>query len=141
MPVFVFLCAGVMLLAYLAFEVGLFRLSCLVCGVPRPGAAKSVGVVLGLLLAPILTDGIQTAIVVEVYQFAGYPLWEAGVVNFVLALPVHLLLCSALHARMMGLTFRECLPVWFVEKSIKFGLLLIALGVAAVFVFAGAANR
>ena len=132
----VFCCVCVMLAAFLVFEVGLFRFSCILCDVPRPGVMKSVGIVLLLLIVPAITDGFQTAVLIEVYRSTDYPLWEAGVVDFLLALPVHMVICSALHARTMRIRVREGLAVWFVEKIVKLAMLSAIAGVVALLVLA-----
>lgn len=130
-------CLLVLLFGLLIFEVGIFRLSCSICDVPRPGLWKSLGIVMLLLIVPAIIDAIDWAILVEIYNAAEYPLWEAGVIEFFIALPIHMILCATIHARMMSLTVRECLAVWFVEKLIKLGLILSVGGMVAIMVLTG----
>jgi hypothetical protein len=129
-------CGGVILSAYLLFEVGIFRLACSLCHVPAPSFGRTVGVVLLLLIVPVLIDAITTAILVEVYVRAGYPLWEAGVVEFLLAMPIHMGICSYLHSWLLRLPVGECLGVWFVEKIIKSVGVLAVAGITALFILA-----
>jgi hypothetical protein len=140
-PAAVFLvlaCLGVMLFGFLLFEVGAFRLACRLADVPHPGMVRTVGIVLLLLAVPTVADGLLAAVLAETYLAAGYPLWEAGIVEVFIALPVHMVLCSAIHARMMNIRVAEGLTVWFVEKLLKLGLLLAAAGVVAVLLLARA---
>jgi hypothetical protein len=132
----VLLCLGTVLFAVLAFEVGAFRLACRLAGVPQPGALRTVGIVLTLLVVPTVADAILAAGLAEVYVAGGYPLWEAGIVEVFVALPVHMAICAAIHARMMNLRLGEGLSVWFVEKALKLGLLLAAVGLVAAFALA-----
>lgn len=136
----VLICLGVVLFALLGFEVGAFRLACRLCGVPQPGAVRTVGIVFLLLLAPTVADAVLAAALAEVYLAGGYPLWEAGIVEIFVALPVHMVLCSVLHARMMNIRVGEGLSVWFVEKALKFGLLLAAAGAVGAVLLVKAAN-
>lgn len=136
----VLICLGVVLSALLAFEVGAFRLACRLAGVPQPGPLRAVGIVLVLLVVPTVADALLAAGLAEVYVAGGYPLWEAGIVELFVALPVHMAVCSVLHARMMNLRVGEGLSVWFVEKALKLGLLLLAAGIVAG-ILALAANR
>ena len=139
--VFAFLCCfGVVLVPLLSLEVGLFRLACLLCGVPRPSAVRTLGLVAALLVAPFPIDALAGAVLTEVYIAGGYPLWEAGVVEFFLALPVHLAVCSAVHARMMGVRLADTLAVWFVEKVLKLALVSVCVGFIVLLLLAAKAN-
>jgi hypothetical protein len=138
--ILVLACLGAMLFALLLFEIGMFRLACRLCHVPQPGYARTVGIVMLLLAAPTVADGILAAVLAEAYTAGGYPLWEAGIVEVFVALPVHMVLCSAIHARMMNIRVAEGLTVWFVEKVLKLSLLLAGGVLLAVLLLAKAAN-
>ena len=125
-------CAAFVLMAYFAFEVMLFRLSCSLAKLPRPTVPKSVGIVFAVLFAEILTQGALGGIVTEAYLAGGYPLWEAGLVAFCLGLPVHMLVCAGLHAKLMAIRLTDGIAVWVIEKSIKFGVLLVGGGVVGL---------
>ncbi len=133
-------CLSGFLMGWLLFEILLFRVSCALCGVPLPSMLRSVGIVLMLLVAPMFLDAILFAILTEAYAASKYPLWEAEIVLFFLALPVHLVLCSAVHARMMQVRVRECFGVWFVEKSIKFALVLPIAGLSILILLSAPAK-
>ena len=122
--------------AMFVFEVVLFRVACALCRVPQPGAIRTVGLVTLLLALPIFADTALGAVLYEAYLAGDYPLWEAGVIEFILALPVHMVLCSAIHSWMMSIRVREGLSVWFVEKMIKLTILAAVVGTFAVLVLA-----
>ncbi len=121
------LCLGFFALVLLCFEIFVFRLSCLLSGVPRPGLLRTVSLVTVLLAIPAIVDGFFAAILAEVYLSAGYPLWEAGLVQFFLALPAHMAICSFIHARIMRVRLGEGLSVWFMDKLLKAGVILAAV--------------
>ena len=140
-PLFLYLvCGAFVFVAYFVFEVLLFRYSCRLAKVPRPGFLRSVAIVVVVLFAVSLAEGALGGLVREAYVFGGYPLWEAGFVAFFLGLPVHMAVCSALHAKMLGRPLSEGLSVWLVEKSIKLGLISIGAGLFALLILANKAN-
>lgn len=118
------------------FEVALFRMACSACRLPVPGFGKTIGLVLMLLTIPIVADSFLGAALYEAYRAGDYPLWEAGVIEFILALPLHMVLCSVIHSWMMGIHVREGVSVWFVEKLIKMTILFGIIGIVALLVLA-----
>lgn len=130
-------CLGLVLFLAVGFEVAVFRISCSLCKVPQPGFVRTCGIVFLLLTIPAVVDAIFGGVLLEVYQATRYPLWEAGLVQFFLALPLHMVICSAIHSRTVGIRFGQGLSVWMVEKLIKLSLLLALAGVVALFVLAG----
>lgn len=135
--VFVFLCLATILMIVLGFELFIFRLACLLCKVPQPGFLRSMGMVAVLLVVPGIVDAAVGAGLLEAYKAGGYPLWEAGLVQFFLALPIHMVICSAIHAKMMNLRVGEGLTVWFVEKLLKLLVLMLVAGVVAAIMLMG----
>jgi hypothetical protein len=133
-------CLGFVLALILAFEVALFRISCALCRVPQPGLVRTAGVVLVMLVVPGVVDAIFGGALYEVYRAAEYPLWEAGLVQFFLALPIHMAICSAIHARMVRIKVTQGIAVWLVEKLMKLSLLLAVVGVVALLVAASQAK-
>jgi len=134
-------CGGVALLFYFAFEVLIFRLSCRLTGAPRPTLGRSIGIVLVVLVAVSAVEGLISSGIVEAYIAGGYPLWEAGLVAFFVGLPIHMLVASAIHAKMMGMSFIEGFAVWFVEKAIKLGLIAFGAGTIALVLLLSRAFR
>ena len=133
-------CLGFILFLILAFEVALFRISCALCRVPQPGLVRTAGVVLVMLVVPAVVDAVFGSVLFEAYRAAEYPLWESGLVGFFLALPVHMTICSAIHARMVRIRMTQGIAVWLVEKLIKLTLLVAVVGVIALLVLAGQAK-
>jgi len=134
---FALLCVGVVLSAVLAFEVAVFRFACRLCRVPPTGWLRCTSVVVVMLVVPAIVDGVFSGLLIEAYTATNYPLWEAGVVQFFLALPAHMAICSAIHARMVRIRLGQGVAVWLVEKLLKLALLAAVAGVIALFVLAG----
>ena len=99
--------------------------------------ARTFGIVFLLLVVPAFVDGVFGGVLIEVYKATEYPLWEAGLVQFFLALPVHMTICSAIHAKTVGIRIGQGLAVWLVEKLLKLALILAVVGVITVLVLAG----
>lgn len=133
-------CLGFLLFLIIGFEVTIFRVSCALCRVPQPGAIKTVGLVLILLAVPAILDAMFSGVLFRVYKAARYPLWEAGVVQFFLALPAHMAICSFIHARVMAIPVGHCVAVWLIEKLLKLILILFIAGMIALIVLASQAN-
>lgn len=134
------LCVLFLLGALFIFEIVLFRVACALCRVPQPGPFKSIGLVMLLLTIPIVADSMLGAALYEAYVAGDYPLWEAGVIEFMLALPIHMVLCSTIHSWMMSIRVREGLSVWFVEKLIKLSILVAIVGVITLLLLAAPGN-
>jgi hypothetical protein len=130
-------CLGFVLFLALGFEVAIFRIACKLCKVPQPGLLRTVGIVFLLLVVPAFVDGVFGGVLIEVYRATDYPLWEAGLVQFFLALPVHMAICSAIHAKTVGIKVGQGIAVWLVEKLLKLSLLVAVAGIIALLVLAG----
>ncbi len=130
-------CLGTLAAMLVAFEVGVFRLACGLCRVPMPPHGRTLTLVLTLLVVPALVDAAFSGLLYEVYTAVGSPLWEAGIVQFFLALPAHMAICSFLHARFMRLPLGDGLAVWLVEKLLKLGLVLVAVVVVGAVALVG----
>ncbi len=130
-------CGLFVVMAYFAFEVMLFRLSCALARLPRPSVPRSVGIVFAVALAVSVAEGLLGVGVTEAYLAGGYPLWEAGLVGFFLGLPLHMLVCAYIHSRMAGIRFDDGIAVWMIEKSIKFGVLLVGGAVVGLIFLIG----
>lgn len=133
---FFLICFAFAALVYLAFEVLVFRLACRIARATQPTPAKTIGMTFAVVLAVFVAESVLAAAVERAYALGGFPLWETVLVGFFLGLPVHMALASIIHAKMMRVTLGEALGVWFVEKSMKLGLMAVAAGVIGVIVFA-----
>jgi len=130
-------CVAFVFVAYSAFQVMLFRVSCSLANLPRPSLPRSIGVLFAATFAVSLPDAAIGFAVTEAYQAGGYPLWEAGLVGAFLFLPVHMLTCAAIHSWLTPVTFTDGIAVWLIESAIRFGILVAAGGiVGTVFVLA-----
>jgi hypothetical protein len=128
----VLLCLGTVLILVLSFEVAVFLIACSACRVPRPGVLRTVGLALLLVAVPSVVDAIFSGALYEVYKATNYPLWEAGLVGFFISLPVHMTICSVIHAKVVRIRVTEGIAVWLIEKLIKLTLLTALVGVIAL---------
>jgi hypothetical protein len=130
-------CLGFVLFVFLGFEVAVFRIACALCKVPQPTVARTFGIVFLLLVVPAFVDGVFGGVLIEVYKATEYPLWEAGLVQFFLALPIHMAICSLIHAKTVGVRVGQGVAVWLVEKLLKLALLVAVAGIITLLVLAG----
>jgi len=130
--IFALCCVGLVLFLILAFEVSVFLVACSACRVPRPGVLRTVGLALILIVVPTVVDAIFSGALFEVYKATNYPLWEAGLVGFFISLPVHMTICSVIHAKVVQIRVTQGIAVWLIEKLIKFTLLAALAGVIAL---------
>ncbi len=133
-PEFVFflVCGAFVLVVYLAFEVLVFRLACRLARVDQPTAGRTIVLTFAILIADVVAGGVLGGLVERAHAAGGFPLWEAGLVGFFLGLPVHMALASVIHAKMMGVRLSDAVGVWFVEKSMKLGLMGVVAGMIGV---------
>src|SRR5262249_6849280 len=110
----------------------IFRLSCTLCGLPKPGIIVSTG----KLLVSGITVGIVYAllrtIVLAACQEFKVPKWEAGPASWLLILPVDLVLSSAIHAGLTRIRYGKAVEVWFVQRLILLSIVVVALFIIAL---------
>ncbi|MDB5312746.1 MAG: hypothetical protein JWO38_6948 [Gemmataceae bacterium] len=108
----------------------IFRLACVLCGLPKPSILAAAGI----MSVNFVADAIALTVLEEVVwlgaQGVGVPRWESWIVTRFLDLPVDLAISSGLHAGLMGIKFGKGLEVWFVQR-------LIQLSIVAAVVFVG----
>lgn len=123
-------CIAFVVLVYLSAEVLLLRLACRITRVNPRTVFRSIGLVLASLFVGAIAEGALGWGVERAYSLGGFrdKIWEAGLVGFFVGLPVHMLLISFLHAKMMRVTFAEGMSVWFVDKAMKLVIGGAALG-------------
>jgi hypothetical protein len=130
MQMFVLVAVGLtaaLAIIYFLFEVSMFRFSCRVAKVRLPAPLRVLSVVFVSIVIGLVTASVLAGLIERVYTLGGFPIWEASLVGVFVELPVHMVLVSAMHARMTGIGFRDALSVWFVEKLIKL-VMLTAFG-------------
>jgi hypothetical protein len=109
-----------------------FRQSCVLCGLPKPSVLGAAGIMLVTVVSVGVAESVMGEIVRLAGERAGLPRWESGIVTFFLALPIDLLISSAIHAGLMGIRFGKGIEVWFVQRLIYLTLLAAVVFVAAV---------
>jgi len=119
------------LVAYFFFEVTMFRLSCRLARVELPQRPRVLWVVLVAIVIGLVSASVIAAAMDQIYSLGGFPIWEASLVGLFAELPVHMILVSLAHARIVRIGFRDALSVWFIEKLLK---LVIFGGIGTVFV-------
>lgn len=111
-----------------------YRLSCVLCGLPRPTVLNASGVMLVTVVSVALAESVMGAVVEMACHAAKLPGWEAGVIIFFLVLPIDLVISSGIHAGLMGIRFGKGIEVWFVQRLIYLSLAAAVAFVAAVVV-------
>ena len=138
-PVLVFLCCFflILLLPVILFAITyVYRLSCSLCGLPKPAVLPAAGVVLVTWVSIAIAESIMGAVVEYVAQQGGLPRWEAGVIFFFLFFPVDLVIASTIEAGLMGLKVGKGIELWFVQRLIYLSIAVAVALVAVVVVLA-----
>lgn len=130
--ILVLACLSFVVFAYFAFEVMLFRLSCGLARLPRPSVPRAVGIVCAVAVAVAAAEGVLGFAVTQAYIAGNYPLWEAGLVAFLVGLPVHMAVCAAVHSWLMDIRFTDGIAVWKIEKGIKAAVLAVGGAIAGL---------
>jgi hypothetical protein len=114
----------------------IFRLACVLCGLPKP----SILAASGIMMINFVADAIALTILEQVVHAAGgaigVPRWEAWIVTRFLDLPVDLAISSGLHAAIMGIKFGKGIEVWFVQRLIQLGIVAVIALVATLYILA-----
>ena len=133
-------CLGTIGLFFIGFELLVFRIACAICSVEQPSFIRTISVLAAIKLIPWIVIGLLSGLLYAAYEKANYPLWEAGIVWFLLALPIQMALCGVIHAKIMNIRLGEGVAVWFVEKTVKSALMLAVVGVITLFILFGRGN-
>lgn len=110
----------------------IFRLACVLCGLPKPSILAAAGIMLINLLADVIALGILEEIVWLVAEGVNVPPWEAWLITRFLDLPVDLVISSGLHAGLMGIRFGKGVEVWFVQRLIQLSIVALLVFVAVI---------
>jgi hypothetical protein len=135
--VFLLFCCvvGILLIPLILFLLTyVYRLACVLCGLPRPSVLNASGVMLVTVVSVALAESVMGAVVELSCKSAGLPGWEAGVIIFFLILPIDLVISSGVHAGLMGIRFGKGIEVWFVQRLIYLSLLAAIAFIAALVV-------
>lgn len=121
-----------MMLGFLAGMVALFLFSCRMAGLPRPRLIVAVGVVLATTFVWFLVEAAFLAALQRLYAIAGFPPWEVWLVGLFAGLPVSLAAATVLHVLLLRVPTSKAVQVWFIERLIRFSLLLLGIGIFVV---------
>lgn len=111
-----------------------YRLSCSLSGLPKPSVLSAAGVMMVTVVSVGVAESIMGWAVEASCANAGLPRWEAGVITFFLALPVDLVIASAIHAGLTNMRFGKAIEVWFIQRLIYLVVLAAVVFVAALYV-------
>lgn len=105
----------------------IYRWSCALCGLPKP----TVMVASGIMFVAWVTLGMAVAVLRAAVHTAcgaaGLPPWEAGIIVFLLALPLDLLISAGIEAGLMGVRFGKGVEMWYTQRLIQLSF-LVAIG-------------
>ena len=110
----------------------IFRLSCVLSGLPKPPVLIAAGHLFLITIAEILVDWVMVQTVIWGCDRAGVPRWEARIIFFFLFLPIDLVISSAIHAGLMSIRFGKGIEVWFVQRLITLSIVVAVVFVAAI---------
>jgi hypothetical protein len=120
----------ILLLPVILFAITyVYRLSCTLCGLPKPAVLPAAGVVLVTWVSILIAETIMGSVVEYTCDKAGLPRWEAGVIFFFLFFPVDLVIASTIEAGLMGVKVGKGIELWFVQR-----LIYLSIAVAVAFV-------
>jgi hypothetical protein len=114
----------------------IFRVACVLCGLPKPSVLAASGIMLINFVADAVAFAILETVVHETTALAGIPRWEAWFIARFLDLPVDLAISAGLHAAIMGIRFGKGIEVWFVQRLIQLGIVAACALVGVIYVLA-----
>lgn len=134
-PVLAIVCCFllILLLPVILFVVTyIYRLSCSLCGIPKPTVLTAAGVMLVTWVSILLAESITGKLVELSCEKAGLPRWEAWVIFTFLFFPVDLAISSTIEAGLMGLKVGKGIELWFVQRLIYLSILAAAALVGVI---------
>lgn len=132
-PAGLFVCCFLLFLVVpgiLFLFIYIFRLACVLCGLPKPTMLAAAGIISVNLVADAIALSVLEHLVWTGAKAINVPRWESWIVTRFLDLPVDLVISAGLHAGLMGIKFGKGIEVWFVQR-------LIQLSIVAAIVFVG----
>lgn len=108
----------------------IFRLACVLCGLPKPSVLAAAGVMSVNFVVDAIAFAVLEAAVGGLAEQVNVAPWERVIVTRFLDLPLDLAISAGLHSVLMGIKFGKGIEVWFVQR-------LIYLCIAAAVVFVG----
>ena len=130
------ICACVFVLMLLPLALFLvtfiYRWSCTLCGLPKPTVLVAAGIMFVAWLSLVMAVAVLETAVHEGCAAAGLPRWEAGIIVFLLALPIDLLISAGIESGLMGVRFGKGVEIWFTQRLILLTLVACAGFVAGI---------
>ncbi|MFO0800790.1 MAG: hypothetical protein U0804_25265 [Gemmataceae bacterium] len=114
----------------------IFRLSCTLCGLPKPSVLAASGIMLINYVADVVAFAVLETLVHEGTRLIAIPRWEAWFVAKFLYMPLDLAISAGLHAAVMGIRFGKGIEVWFTQRLIMLGIVAACVLVGTVYVLA-----
>ncbi len=112
----------------------IYRWSCVLCGLPKPTVVVASGIMFVAWLSLVIAVGVLRTIVHAVCDAAGVQPWEAGIIVFLLALPLDLLISAGIESGLMGVRFGKGVEVWYTQRLIQLSIVAaIAFVIALIF--------
>ena len=108
----------------------IYRWSCVLCGLPKPTVLVASGIMFVAWLSLVMAVGLLRVVVLEVCSAAGLPKWEAGIIVFLLALPIDLLVSAGIESGLMGVPFGKGVEMWYTQRLIQLSI-VAAIGLVA----------
>jgi hypothetical protein len=126
-PVLGFFCTCFLILMMIPVTffliTGIYRWSCVLCGVPKPNVIVAAGIMfvgwLSFVMAvSVVREGIHAATAA-----AGLPRWESSIIVFLLALPIDLVISAGIESSLMGVRFGKGVEIWYTQRLIQLTLI------------------
>lgn len=111
-----------------------YRWSCVLCVLPKPPVVVAAGIMFVAWLSLVMAVGVLRTVVHEACKVAGLPEWEAGIIVFLLALPVDLLVSAGIESGLMGVRFGKGVELWYTQRLIQLTFLAVVGFVIALIV-------
>jgi hypothetical protein len=126
---FIFCCFFILMMVpvTLFLVTFIYRWSCVLCGLPKPTVLVASGIMFVAWLSLLMAVGVLRAVVHEACTAAGLPRWEAGIIVFLLALPMDLLISAGIESGLMGVRFGKGVEMWYTQRLIQLSI-VVAIG-------------
>ena len=108
----------------------IYRWSCSLCGLPKPTVLVASGIMFVAWLSLVMAVGVLRVLVHEGCAAVGLPRWEAGIIVFLLALPIDLLISAGIESGLMGVPFGKGVEMWYTQRLIQLSI-VAAIGLVA----------